>query len=232
VVRAAAAVVTPSRWCRAWLLERHELDPARVCVAHPGVDDTPTAARSQAGDRLLCVGAVAPGKGQDLLLDALERIADLSWHCRCIGPDALAPDFVAQLRRRARHSGLGDRFRIHGPRAGDELAAAYAESDALVVASRAETYGMVVTEALARGIPAIVADGGPAEALGVDPEGQQPGAVVPRGDSSALAAELRRWLIEPGRREELRLRALATRPTLAGWDVAADRVHRALAAGG
>ena len=115
VVRAASAVVTPSRWCRAWLLGRHELDPARVRVAHPGVDDTPTAARSQAGDRLLCVGAVVPGKGQDLLLDALERVADLSWHCRCIGPDSVAPDFVAQLRRQ--RPALGSRRPVPSPRA-------------------------------------------------------------------------------------------------------------------
>ncbi len=229
VVRAASAVVTPSRWCRAWLLGRHELDPMRVRVAHPGVDATPTAARSQAGARLLCVGAVVPGKGQDLLLDALERVADLSWDCRCIGPDSVAPDFVAQLRRRAGHSGLDDRFRLHGPRARDVLAAAYAESDALVVASRAETYGMVVTEALGRGLPVIAFDvGGVPEAMGSTADGTRPGILVPHDDVTALAQALRRWLSDVGLRDSLHRAVLQRRAQLASWSVTAERVDRIL----
>ena len=78
----------------------------------------------------------------------------------------------AGLRRRAAaarsgEAGLDDRFLLAGPRTGSELDAAYAAADVLVLASRAETYGMVVTEALSRGLPVIAADvGGVPEALG------------------------------------------------------------------
>ena len=47
---------------------------------------------------------------------------------------------------------VGDRVRFTGPLIDDGLDRAYADADVLVLASRTETYGMVVTEALARGL--------------------------------------------------------------------------------
>ena len=64
-----------------------------------------------------------------------------------------------------------------------------------MLASRAETYGMVVTEALARGLPVVAADvGGVTEALGRGADGTRPGLLVPPGDPAALGAALRAWL--------------------------------------
>ncbi len=86
--------------------------------------------------------------------------------------------------------------------------------------SRAEAYGMVVTEALARGIPVLAADvGGVAQALGTAPDGRIPGILVPPGDHAKLTAALRRWLIEPDLRARLRDAARARRTTLDGWEV-------------
>ena len=100
-----------------------------------------------------------------------------------------------------------DRVRLTGPRTGDALDAAYAAADLLVLPSRAETYGMVVTEALARGIPVLAADaGGVPETLGHDPDGHVPGILVPAGDVSALKAALLRWMDEPLLRSGLRRR--------------------------
>ena len=97
--------------------------------------------------------------------------------------------------------GLDDRVRLTGPLTGAALDAAYAAADLLVVPSRAETYGMVVTEALARGIPVLASDaGGLPETLGRDPGGRVPGVLVQSGDAAALAAALRGWLIDSGRR--------------------------------
>ena len=77
-------------------------------------------------------------------------------------------------------SGLGDRVRFAGPRTGADLERSYAAADVLVLASRAETYGMVVTEALARGLPVVAAEvGGLTEALGHGADGMRPGAARP-----------------------------------------------------
>lgn len=241
VVRGAAAVVTPSAWCRTWLLEAYGADPARVHVAHPGVDAAPAAAPAAGagpaggpaagpwGGRLLCVGAVTPGKGQDLLLAALARVAGVPWCCTCVGPDTLDPGFAARLRGEAARAGLGERFLLVGPRVGGALDATYAAADVLVVASRGETYGMVVTEALARGLPVIAtAVGGVPEALGSLPDGTRPGLLVRPGAPDALADAVRRWLSDGRLRRDLRAAAARRRTALAGWDVTAARVGRVL----
>ena len=98
---------------------------------------------------------------------------------------------------------------------GAELDRAYARADLLVLPSHAETYGMVVTEALARGIPVLATGvGGVAEALG---DGVRPGLLVPPGDPRALAGALRAWLTDAGLRAHLRAAAKARRATLRRW---------------
>ena len=229
VLRAASAVVTPSSWCRTRLLATYGLDPARVHVAHPGVDVAPPATGTPDGGALLCVGAVTPGKGHDLLLAALARLAELPWTCACVGALSVAPEFVTRLRRTAREGGLDGRFLLTGPRTGSELAAAYAEADVLVLASRAETYGMVVAEALSRGLPVIAADvGGVPEALGTTADGTRPGLLTAPGDVTALADALRLWLSDADRRRALRVAALQRRAGLEAWSETADRVGRVL----
>lgn len=229
VMRASASVVTPSTWSRNWLLASYGLDPGRVHVAPPGVDAAAPATGTRDGGALLCVGAVTSGKGHDLLLAALAHVAGLPWRCACIGALSVTPEFVARLRRSARESGLDGRFLLTGPRTGSELDAAYAAADVLVLASRAETYGMVITEALSRGLPVIASDvGGVPEALGTTADGTRPGLLAPPGDVSALAETLRRWLSDADRRDALRAAALQRRAGLTGWSETADRVGRVL----
>ena len=225
VVGAAAAVVTTSDWSRGRLLDAYDLDPARVHVAQPGVDPAAPAEGSDSGRHLLCVGAVTPGKGHDLLLAALTSIADLDWRCTCVGAVTKAPEFVDDLCGGIRSAGLDDRLVLTGPRTGDELEASYADADVLVLATRAETYGMVVTEALARALPVLAPRvGGVPEALGVAPDGRRPGLLLPPADVAALADSLRRWLCDPDLRQGLREAADQRRAGLRGWSETADRV--------
>jgi glycosyltransferase involved in cell wall biosynthesis len=101
-------------------------------------------------------------------------------------------------------------------------------ADLLVLPSRTETYGLVVTEALARGIPAVVSAGtGAVEALeaGERASGTAiPGRAVPAGEPVALAAALRDWLTQPELRHAWRQAALARRDTLPGWQHTAAAV--------
>jgi glycosyltransferase involved in cell wall biosynthesis len=226
-LHAAAAVIATSAGAVRRLVDLHELSADRVHVAAPGVDPAPLAAGSPAGIRLLCVAAVTPRKGQDVLVEALTEFADLPWSCELVGALDRAPDFVARLRERA--AKLDGRIRFAGTRVGSPLDDTYARADLLILPSRAETYGMVVTEALARGVPvlATAVDGVP-EALGTAPDGTRPGLLVPADDPAALAAALHDWLTTPALRQRWRASARERRDTLRGWDETTRKVSEVL----
>lgn len=224
-------VLTTSDWTRRWLLASHGLDPARVHVARPGVGPGGLVTGTAHGGHLLTVGAVVPAKGHDVLVAALTQVADLLWSARIAGPLDRAPAFVSRLRADIDDARLAMRVRLDGPLDPAAMAAAYDTADLLVLPTRLETYGMVVTEALARGLPVIASRvGGVPEALGTTGDGRLPGALVPAGDPTALAAALRRWLTDAAWREGLRTAARDRREELAGWSVTARLVRDALVA--
>jgi len=218
VLSAAASVVTTSAWSRRTLLELYSLPGDRVHVAEPGVDAAPLSPGTKTGASLLCVAAVVPGKGHDVLLDALATVTDLSWDCLCVGSMERDPAFAESLRRRLSYDGLEDRVRFEGPRAGADLDRSYEAADLLVLPSRGETYGMVVTEALARGLPVVATDvGGVAETLGHGAGAVRPGLLVPPDDPAALGDALRTWLDDPEVRLSWRRAARERRASLGSW---------------
>jgi glycosyltransferase involved in cell wall biosynthesis len=212
----AAVVVATSEAAAARVRVMHGL--SRVEIAAPGVSPAPLAVSDQAGRRLLCVASVSARKGQDLLVGALEEdLAGLDWECT----------FAGALVRPVAHT--DPRLRFVGPLDGDALDAAYAGSDLFVLPSRAETYGMVVTEALARGVPVLAtAVGGVPEALGTAPDGTLPGLLIPPDDRPALAAALRAWLTDSALRERLRAAARSRRETLPTWAGTARKLSAAV----
>lgn len=218
VLAAMTAVVTTSRWAGRTLAGLYGLPPDRIHVAEPGVDAAPPAPGTASAGALLCVAAVTPGKGQDVLLDALAPMAELSWRCACVGSLDRDPAFAERLRLRVARGGLEERMCFPGPATGRDLDRTYAAADLLVLPSHSETYGMVVTEALARGLPVVAADvGGVPEALGHAAGGARPGALVPPGDAAALGAALRAWLGDAGLRQAWRRAARERCASLRRW---------------
>ncbi|MFF3689176.1 glycosyltransferase family 4 protein [Streptomyces sp. NPDC002187] len=232
-LRAVAAVVATSDWAADRLVEHHGLEAGRVHVAAPGADIAPLAAGTASGTdsapRLLCVASVTPRKGQLELVESLGAVAGLPWSCTFVGGLAHDPGYVARLRKLIGRYGLDERVHLVGPRTGAGLNASYAAADLLVLASRAETYGMAVTEALARGVPVLAtAVGGVPEAVGHAPGGGVPGVLVPPADPAALTAALRHWLSEPGERHRSKVAARGRRTALAGWETTSRSLAKAL----
>lgn len=218
VLRAVPAVIATSDWAVRRLVSHHGLAPDRVHVAAPGADIAPPAPGTDGVSRLLCVAAVTPRKGQHRLVEALAAVRDLPWSCVCVGGLGHDPEYVAELRSLIAKHGLEHRLELAGPQAGAVLDASYAAADLMVLTSYAETYGMAVTEALARGIPVLATDvGGLPEAVGRAPDGGVPGILVPPEDPAALAAELRGWFNEADVRRRLKAAARGRRAALDGW---------------
>lgn len=223
----APAVITTSGWTRSMLL-RHHLDPRRVHVAIPGAPRVVPTVGSDAGNGLLCVATLTPAKGQDVLLAALDGLTDLDWTCTLVGSMEVDCPFVDRLRKQASDAGITERIRFVGELSRADVHAAYASSDLAVLPSRAETYGMVVTEALAHGLPVVAsAVGGIPEALGTV-GGDNPGMLVRAEDPELLARSLRHWLEDPPLRRRLQHVVRARRRTLPSWEATAAAASIAL----
>ena len=227
-VQAASGVLCSSRWSATELSRRYRRSD--VGVAIPGVMPAPVARGSQdwGPPRILSVASLTPTKDQLALVHALAQLADLQWTADLIGSDQADPDYADRLRAEILAAGLRDRILVPGALADSVLDQKWDAADLLVLPSRIETYGLVVVEALARGIPAVVSAGtGAIEALqegATKHSSATPGTSVPAGDSAGLAAVLRRWLTEPMLRRAWRQAALARRDTLPGWQQTAQAV--------
>lgn len=129
----------------------------------------------------------------------------------------------------AQAAGIANDITLTGPLTAHQLDDLRASTDLVVSASRRESYGMSLTEALARGIPVLATDvGGVREAVGRSSDGTVPGLLVPPDDPDALAAHLERWLTEPDLRARLRNAAADRRDHLPPWPATAARVGDAL----
>ncbi|WP_332686675.1 glycosyltransferase family 4 protein [Bosea sp. (in: a-proteobacteria)] len=214
-LRHASAVVVTSPATKRLLVADFAVPEARIAVAEPGVDPAPRASGSVAGEplRLLAVGSLVPRKGYDLLIEALSGLADRDWHLTIIGAADRAPATTTALAAQIAEAGLADRIRLAGAVDQAALEAAYARADLFVMPSLFEGYGMVLTEALARGLPILCTTGGAAAETAPDAAAVK----VPPGDAAALRAGLARLLADGDERKRRSDAAWLAAGALPGW---------------
>ena len=227
LAQARRVIVTSAFTARG--LGRLGVAPERVHVVEPGVDPAPLAAsaldlETPTPRRLLCVATLIPRKGHEVLLEALAGLSRRDWRLEVVGSHRRNPEHAARLVATAERHGLADQITWAGECDAAGLAAAYHRAELFVLPSRYEGYGMVVTEALARGLPVLTTTGG-ALADTLPPDA---GLAVPPGDADALAAALSAWLDDATLRRRLRHGARQARRGLADWQQAGDRFLAAL----
>jgi glycosyltransferase involved in cell wall biosynthesis len=188
-----------------------------ITVATPGVDVRPPAqrtARRPGPLRLLAMGSVTPRKAHHILVEALDRIADLDWTCTIAGSLERDPETAEALKQQVGDLRLQDRIAIVGEVSEAEAADLYAWADIFTLASVYEGYGMVFSEALAFGLPIVATTGG------AIPEvvSAEAGVLVAPGDTVAFANALRDLIADPARRVLLAEGSRAAGACLTGWD--------------
>src|SRR5262245_55668621 len=149
------------------LLAAEFMVPAgRITVAEPGtvpaVRARGSAAAAGGSMAILAVGAVSPRKGYDVLVEALASLSALNWQLTIAGATDRHPEAVATLKAAILKHGLGARVRLPGSLSAKELSTLYAAADLFVLPSLFEGYGMVLAEAMARGLPIVCTTGGAA----------------------------------------------------------------------
>ena len=222
-ITVATTIVANSAWTAGEVARRYGRHDAIVAV--PGVEPAPHSPGSSLGGHppvLLWLARVTPTKDPLTFVDALISLQRLRWTARLVGPDRVDEDLSRQVRNRIEKAGLAGRVEVAGERCGKPLESFWDDTDLLVHTARVEPYGMVVSEALAHGIPSIVGSGtGAVEAQGV-------GAEFRPGDADALANALRAWLTDPQLRQRWRTEAASLRLRQPTWQNTAHIVASAL----
>jgi glycosyltransferase involved in cell wall biosynthesis len=134
----------------------------KITVAEPGTDPAARASGTGTPMQLLSVGAISPRKGYDVLVEALKPLAGLDWRLTIAGATDRNPAAVASLEAAIADAGFHDRIRLSGTVVPATLAKFYDTCDLFVMPSLFEGYGMVLAEAMARGLPIVCTTGGAA----------------------------------------------------------------------
>jgi glycosyltransferase involved in cell wall biosynthesis len=224
---ACAGVIATSR-ATADRLAATAIEPERVRTVPPGTDPAPAASGPAPGQppQLLCVAAVTPGKGHEVLVRALDRLRGAAWTCICAGSLTRSPAYARSVRAIIEGAGSSERIMFAGECDAATLERLYASSSVFVLPSDHESYGMALAEAMAHGLPIVSTRAGAIP----DIVPTDVGILVPPGDDVALAGALHRLLVdapgEPGsawsRRTTLGGAARRHAASLPTWEQAVD----------
>lgn len=217
-------VVVTSPATRALLVRDFGVPAGRITVAIPGTDPAPRSQGSDHGTRLLAVGSIVPRKGYDILIEALAQLSDLDWSLTIVGAADRSPATADALVAQISAHGLASRVTLAGALSNAGLSLQYGEADIFVMPSLFEGYGMVLAEAMARGLPIVCTTGGAAAETAPDSAAIK----VPPGDTIALSDAIARVLCDRALKAAMAKASWSAGQTLPRWEDTARLVAGAI----
>lgn len=203
----------------------------KVQVVSPGVDipvspltQKITSTLSPHELRLLCVATISARKGHIYLVQALAQLRHHAWTLDCYGSLERDPDTVRKLTAVIAQHDLTDRIKLHGEISPQQLSNAWEQADIFILPSLHEGYGMVLTEAIAYGLPVV------STLAGAIPETVPKSAsiLVEPSNAQALASALDELMLDGAKLESLKKAAIHERSSLVTWPKAIESWHQAL----
>jgi glycosyltransferase involved in cell wall biosynthesis len=211
----AKRVIVTSRVTARTLVADFAVPAHKITVAEPGTDPAERASGSAAGPiHLLSVGAIVPRKAYDTLVRVLAPLADRDWRLTIAGPTDRSPEALAALRAAISEADLARRITLVGAVDQERLADLYASADAFLLASLYEGYGMVLAEAMARGLPIVCTTGGAAAETVPDDAAIK----VPPGEERALSLAVQRIVHDTALRRRMAEASWAAGQRLPRWE--------------
>ena len=238
LVALADSIIAANPDERTDLIRRQGAPAAKTCTIPPGVDcqlfcpgDRLAARRSLSLPAhepiVLFVGRIDPIKGIDTLLEALALLRagtgpppTLLLLGGDLGGDGAPMGPLADVQRQVRSLGMDSAVVFAGAQPQDRLPAFYRAADVVAVPSRYESFGLVAVEALACGTPVVASRTGGLPFI-IDEE--RSGLLVPPNDPTALAAALRRVLLDRPLHDAL-ASAAANSVQRFSWPTVADAI--------
>lgn len=178
--------------------------------------------------RILTVSTVIPRKNTHGLIAAVAALRSRlrePVELRIVGDLETDPGYVAVLRRRVARMGLAQQVHFLGRIGAPGLDAEYRAADLFVLPSFHEGFGIVLLEALARGLPVVATARGGAVDI-VRPE--RDGLLVDPRRPTDLVRTLYRLLTDHGLRESCVAGAAARAASFPGWQPSMDGAVRFL----
>ncbi len=188
-------------------LQRHS---ARIAIIPQGVDGgawetpvRPQVLRQRCGERagnrpiILFLSRLHPKKGIiDYLLPALAQLKQDAFLAIAGGADEHVPSYEAEVRTAVERLGLAERVAILGAVSAEERWALFDGAALFVLPSLSENFGIVVTEAMARGVPVVVSS----EVQASTHVSEAAGGIVAPLQVAAVSGALAELLADPAAR--------------------------------
>lgn len=220
----ADRVVATSPTTAKVLADDYHVDTSLITVAQPGTDPAQRATGTAMPLQLLCVGAVSKRKGYDVLVNALRPMSEQSWRMTIVGALDRGPGTADHLQQMIDDYGFQERITLSGVVVPATLDRLYESADLFLMPSLYEGYGMVLAEAMARGLPIICTTGGAASETVPD----EAALKVPPGDVTALSRALADAMADKKLRARLADASWDAGRTLPTWQETARRVAAAI----